>query len=63
MLPQKSNKKILILKSYDADLPLCRIDSNLIKQAILNIIINAEQAMENGGELMVRTSRDKNTYK
>ena len=59
MLPQKSNKKILILKSYDANLPLCRIDSNLIKQAILNIIINAEQAMENGGELMVRTTRDK----
>ena len=49
----------MILKSYDANLPLCRIDSNLIKQAILNIIINAKQAMENGGELMVRTSRDK----
>lgn len=57
--PEIKQKKILILKSYDADLPLCRIDSNLIKQAILNIIINAEQAMENGGELMVRTTRDK----
>ena len=57
--PEIKQKKILILKSYDANLSLCRIDSNLIKQAILNIIINAEQAMENGGELMVRTSRDK----
>lgn len=57
--PEIKQKKILILKSYDADLPLCCIDSNLIKQAILNIIINAEQAMENGGELMVRTTRDK----
>jgi len=57
--PEIKQKKILILKSYDANLPLCRIDSNLIKQAILNIIINAEQAMENGGELMVRTTRDK----
>lgn len=56
--PEIKQKKILILKSYDANLPLCRIDSNLIKQAILNIIINAEQAMGNGGELMVRTSRD-----
>lgn len=56
--PEIKQKNILILKSYDANLPLCRIDSNLIKQAILNIIINAEQAMGNGGELMVRTSRD-----
>jgi signal transduction histidine kinase len=57
--PEIKQKKILILKSYDAHLPPCRIDSNLIKQAILNVIINAEQAMENGGELMIRTSRDK----
>lgn len=57
--PEIKQKKILILKSYDADLPQCRLDSNLIKQAILNIIINAEQAMENGGELMIRTSKDK----
>ncbi len=57
--PEIKQKNILILKSYDADLPQCHLDSNLIKQAILNIIINAEQAMENGGELMIRTSKDK----
>ena len=57
--PEMKQKKISILKSYETNLPLCRIDSNLIKQAILNIIINAEQAIENGGELMIRTSRDK----
>jgi len=57
--PEIKEKKILILKSYDAHLPLCRVDSNLIKQAILNVIINAEQAMENGGELMIRTSGNK----
>ncbi|MBE7444516.1 MAG: two-component sensor histidine kinase [Planctomycetia bacterium] len=57
--PETKQKKILILKSYDAYLPPCRIDRNLIKQAILNIIINAEQAMENGGELMIRTSGNK----
>lgn len=57
--PEIKQKNILILKSYDANLPACRVDSNLIKQALLNIIINAEQAMEHGGELMVRTSGDK----
>lgn len=54
--PEIKQKKILILKSYDVHLPHCRIDVNLIKQAILNIVINAEQAMEQGGELMIRTS-------
>ncbi len=57
--PEVKQKNILILKSYDTDLPLCRVDSNLIKQAILNVVINAEQAMENGGELMIRTTRNK----
>ncbi|MCF6156467.1 MAG: two-component sensor histidine kinase [Candidatus Brocadia sp.] len=57
--PEIKQKNIVILKSYDAHLPSCRIDSNLIKQAILNVIINAEQAIENGGELMIRTSRNK----
>ncbi len=57
--PEAKQKNIRILKSYDTHLPSCRLDSNLIKQAILNIVINAEQAMENGGELMIRTSRNK----
>lgn len=56
--PEIKQKKILILKSYDIHLPPCRIDINLVKQAILNIVINAEQAMEQGGELMIRTSCD-----
>lgn len=57
--PEIKQKNIVILKSYDASLPPCRLDSNLIKQAILNVIINAVQAMENGGELMIRTSVNK----
>ncbi|TLD42852.1 MAG: Nitrogen regulation protein NtrY [Candidatus Jettenia ecosi] len=57
--PGLKQKKILLLKSYDAYLPKCRIDNNLIKQAILNVIINAEQAMENGGNLMIGTSKGK----
>ncbi|MBW7898960.1 MAG: two-component sensor histidine kinase [Candidatus Brocadia sapporoensis] len=57
--PEIKQKKILILKSYDAHLPPCRLDINLVKQAILNVVINAEQAMEHGGELMIRTSGNK----
>jgi two-component system sensor histidine kinase HydH len=36
---------------------ICRIDANLLKQALLNLFINAQHAMENGGELLIRTER------
>jgi signal transduction histidine kinase len=34
----------------------CRVDANLIKQALLNLMINAVQAMPEGGELLIRLS-------
>jgi len=36
---------------------LTRVDADLIKQSFLNIVINAVQAMENGGTLSIRASR------
>lgn len=34
----------------------CSIDPNLIKQALLNLLINAVQAMPEGGELLIKVS-------
>lgn len=34
----------------------CNVDANLIKQALLNLMINAVQAMVGGGELLIRLS-------
>lgn len=34
----------------------CRVDLDLIKQALLNLLINAVQAMAKGGELLIRLS-------
>jgi len=34
-----------------------RLDADLFKQAILNLLINAQQAMQDGGELIIRTQR------
>jgi signal transduction histidine kinase len=35
-----------------------RIDADLIKQAVLNVVLNGAQAMANGGELSVRLTDD-----
>lgn len=41
-----------------AEVPLpCRFDANLMKQAVLNLLINAQNAMADGGRLSVRLGR------
>lgn len=55
--PEAMEKSIRILKSFYTDMPDCDVDSNEIKQALLNIILNAQQAMPKGGELIVRTNK------
>jgi two-component system, NtrC family, sensor histidine kinase HydH len=54
--PTASTKGIVIRTFLAADLPLTRIDAELFKQALLNLILNAEHAMPpGGGELMLTT--------
>ncbi|KHE91296.1 MAG: hypothetical protein K8F52_12515 [Candidatus Scalindua rubra] len=53
--PEAMQNSIRVLKSFDTKLPKCNLDSSAIKQALLNVILNAQQAMPNGGELIVRT--------
>ncbi len=36
---------------------MCRIDPDMFKQVLLNLFINAQQSMPNGGELIIRTRR------
>jgi signal transduction histidine kinase len=42
----------------DENLPLVSIDRNAMKQVFMNLLVNAMQAMPDGGELMVRTRQD-----
>jgi signal transduction histidine kinase len=54
---EAARRAVIILKQFDHTLPVIRVDANILKQILLNIIMNALQAMEmNGGKLMVETS-------
>jgi two-component system NtrC family sensor kinase len=48
-------KDIEIIKEYDPDLPEILIDASQIEQVLINIMINAGQAMPEGGTLTIKT--------
>ncbi len=55
--PQGQSHSITIRQGL-ADTPLvCNIDTDMLKQVLLNLFINAQHAMQDGGELILRTSR------
>ena len=57
--PQARSHSIIIRQQlYDKPL-VCKADEGMLKQVILNLFINARQAMSDGGELLIRTSRRK----
>jgi signal transduction histidine kinase len=53
--PEAQKNNVEVIRNYTPDLPAVRIDTGLMKQAILNLIINAQQAMPQGGRLSVST--------
>lgn len=56
--PQAVANKVRV-KTTLSELPIaCRLDVDLCKQALLNLCINAQEAMPQGGELMIRTGRE-----
>ncbi len=58
--PQALSHSITIRQGlYTAPL-VCKIDADMLKQVMLNLFINAQQAMDKGGELMIRTEQLKN---
>lgn len=54
---EAARRGVIVLRQFDYSLPVIRLDANLLKQILLNIIMNALQAMENGGgKLLVETA-------
>ncbi len=56
--PQAATRDIVIRAHYADDLPLVPLDVDLFKQALLNLILNAEHALPDGGELILTTRRE-----
>jgi signal transduction histidine kinase len=56
--PTAATKGIVIRTYLAADLPRAQIDADLFKQALLNLVLNAEHAMPSGGDLILTTRRD-----
>lgn len=50
--------KITLVLDLAAELPTVHVDRDKLNQVVLNLLLNAIQAMSNGGILTVRTERD-----
>lgn len=52
---EAQKRSITVVEKMDYHLPSIAADSNRLKQIFINLIMNALQAMENGGTLTLRT--------
>jgi signal transduction histidine kinase len=57
--PQAHSRFITIRHGLSSEPLVCRVDEDMLKQVVLNLFINAQQAMDGGGELMIRASKHK----
>lgn len=55
--PQATMQKVNLQFSAEPESIIIRGDRDLLKQAILNVVMNGIEAMRNGGNLIVRASR------
>lgn len=54
--PQAHSHSLTVRQSLSDGALTCRVDAGALKQVLLNLFINAQQAMDSGGDLMIRTA-------
>jgi signal transduction histidine kinase len=59
--PQTAAANIQVSVRQEAEGVEVRVDRDLLKQAVLNVVVNAMQAMPDGGELSFEASATKDT--
>ncbi len=59
--PEAKDAGVEIVRYLDPDLPSVMLDREAFRQALLNLIINAKQAMPDGGQLVIRTAAQGDT--
>lgn len=55
--PQAHSHSITIRQSFHNKPLICKVDADMLKQTLLNLFINAQQAISGSGELIIRTGR------
>ncbi len=56
--PQAAEAGIEVIQYLDPELPRVELDPETFHRALLNLVLNAQQAMPGGGQLVVRTTED-----
>lgn len=57
ILERTLTARITLTASLDPSVPPIRADASMLEQVLLNLVINARDAMENGGTLTIATSQ------
>lgn len=58
LLEREMNKYRITLDKQFKPVPQVRVNGNQIQQVLLNLLVNARQAMPNGGRLVIKISHD-----
>jgi signal transduction histidine kinase len=56
LAPQAERARIRLIRDFGPDLPPVDADPNLLRQALANLLLNAQQAQPSGGTIRVQTS-------
>lgn len=56
--PQIKENQITVRCEHEENLPLLNVDGQRLEQVLANLIINATQAMKNGGQILLETGID-----